>query len=133
MANLIITIISIAIVGIAAAMAIYYGGLAYENQQINTIANTIMNEAQQIGTAERLWSSNNGCGDMSCQPGGNISSGGVWQERASGTGISALVNGGELSNWRPIGSCVTCLLQWQRLGFGNTLHRGCRLSKYLFH
>ncbi len=89
MSNLIITIISIAIVGIAAAMGIYYGGVAYENAQINATANAIMNEAQQILNAERLWSTNNNQPDIS----------GMGTAGASGTGMSMLVSSKVLSTW----------------------------------
>ncbi len=89
MANLIITIISIAIVGIAAAMGVYYGGVAYENAQINALANAIMNDANQLLGAARVWSSVNGYQDIS----------GMGTAGAAGTGIAALVSGGQISQW----------------------------------
>ena len=65
MSNLIITIISIALVAVAAIMAIFYGGVAYENAQVNAMADAIMNDSQQLLQAARLWSSLNGYSDIS--------------------------------------------------------------------
>ena len=93
MSNLIITIISIAIIAVAAAMAIYYGGVAYENAQPSVFADIIMNEANQILQAERMWSSIHSCSDISCMGAGGT----------SGTGMSALVNDKELSEWPTMG------------------------------
>ena len=74
-------------------MGTYYGGVAFGNGQINVIANIIMNDSQQILFAERLWSTNNSCPDISC----------MGASGASGTGMSALVNSKMLSSWPAMG------------------------------
>ena len=61
MSNLIITIISIALIAIAAVMGIYYGGAAYVNANAQAAANKIMSDAQQMAAAFLLYSqANNG-------------------------------------------------------------------------
>lgn len=55
MANLIITIISIALVAVAALMSAYYGGQAYQNAQAKAKANEIINSANQIASAVQVW------------------------------------------------------------------------------
>jgi len=60
MSNLIITIISIALVAIAALMAAWYGGSAFSNGAVTAQANTMIAQAEQIASAIRLWSSDNG-------------------------------------------------------------------------
>jgi hypothetical protein len=60
MANLIITIISIALVAVAAIMGAYYGGTAFLEGQAKARANAIINKAQQIGAAWILYTSTNG-------------------------------------------------------------------------
>ena len=99
MSNLIITIVSIALIAVAAVMAIYYGGVAYEQGQTDAIANAIMNDSQQMLTAERLYASIHGCQDISC----------MWIYGAStaGTGISGLVADKELSTWPRISTFNT--------------------------
>jgi len=94
--NLIVTIIAIALTAIGLITGAYYGGVAYENAQINATANTIMNEAQQILQAERMWATNNNQPDIS----------GMGTAGASGTGMSALVNGKELSEWPSFGGTM---------------------------
>lgn len=59
MANLIITIISIALVAVAAIMGAYYGGAAYNEAQVKARANEIVNGAKQIAAAWQLWGLNN--------------------------------------------------------------------------
>lgn len=60
MANLIITIISIALVAVAALMGAYYGGAAFLQGQEKARANAMINGAQQIAAAIDLWRLNNG-------------------------------------------------------------------------
>lgn len=59
MANLIITIISIALVAVAALMGAYYGGQAYQNAQAKAKANEIINSANQIAGAIQVWRTQN--------------------------------------------------------------------------
>ncbi len=59
MANLIITIISIALVGVAALMGAYYAGEAFFSGQAKAKANSIVNAANQIEGAIRIWASTN--------------------------------------------------------------------------
>ncbi len=59
MANLIITIISIALVAVAALMGAYYGGTAFLEGQAKAKANQIIAAAQQIDGAVNLWRANN--------------------------------------------------------------------------
>ncbi|HCM83818.1 MAG TPA: hypothetical protein PKW15_03085 [Alphaproteobacteria bacterium] len=59
MANLIITIISIALVGVAALMGAYYAGEAFYSGQAKAKANSIVNAANQIEGAIRIWASTN--------------------------------------------------------------------------
>lgn len=54
MANLIITIISIALVAVAALFGIYYGGQAYQSANIKAYAATIIGHVKQIEGAYRL-------------------------------------------------------------------------------
>jgi type II secretory pathway pseudopilin PulG len=55
MANLIITIIAIALVAIAALMGAYYGGTAFNKGQEKAKASSIMNQAAQIQAAIQMW------------------------------------------------------------------------------
>lgn len=59
MANLIITIISIALVAVAALMGAYYAGEAFYSGQAKAKANSIVNAANQIEGAIRIWASTN--------------------------------------------------------------------------
>lgn len=59
MANLIITIISIALVAVAALMGAYYGGAAFLQGQAKARANAWLNQAQQIVAADNVWTLNN--------------------------------------------------------------------------
>lgn len=60
MANLIITIISIALVAVAALMGAYYGGTAFLQGQAKAQANSLINQGQQIAAAWLTYSANNG-------------------------------------------------------------------------
>ena len=51
MANLIITVIAIALVAVASLMGAYYGGAAFLNNQSAANASTVLNESQQIAGA----------------------------------------------------------------------------------
>lgn len=59
MANLIITVISIALVAVAALMSAYFGGAAFIDGQAKARANTLVSHAEQLAAAARLWSANN--------------------------------------------------------------------------
>jgi hypothetical protein len=105
LANLIITIIGIVIVVIAAVAGAYYGGQAFEQGQINSIANSIVSESQQILQAERLWSVNNNQPDISGMNSPTTSNGVTYFAigNASGAGISALIDSKILAEWPPMG------------------------------
>ena len=60
MANLIITVISIALVAVAALMGAYYGGSAFMDGQAKANANTLVTQADQISAAWTLSATNNG-------------------------------------------------------------------------
>ena len=60
MANLIITIISIALVAVAALMGAYYGGAAFLEGQAKARANALVNKASQIGGAWVAFSASQG-------------------------------------------------------------------------
>ncbi|HCM83097.1 MAG TPA: hypothetical protein DIS76_00840 [Rhodospirillaceae bacterium] len=60
MANLIITIISIALVAVAALMGAYYGGAAFMEGSAKAGASRMINEARQIEGALHLWRLDNG-------------------------------------------------------------------------
>ena len=61
MANLIITVISIALVAVAALMGVYYGGSAFLDGQTRAKFNQLMSGAEQISAAATLYSlSHNG-------------------------------------------------------------------------
>lgn len=62
MANLIITIISIALVAVAALMGAYYGGQAFFGGQAKARANQIISNANQIAGAIQVWQSANARG-----------------------------------------------------------------------
>lgn len=60
MANLIITVISIALVAVAALMGAYYGGEAFLNGQVKSQANQLIETSKQIATAWQMYAVNNG-------------------------------------------------------------------------
>jgi len=60
LSNLIITIISIALVAVLAIVGIFYGGAAFENGQAKAYANAIAEQAQQINNAAVQWQADNG-------------------------------------------------------------------------
>lgn len=59
MTNLIVTIISIILVAVAAMMGTYYAGEAFYNGQAKAKANSIVNAANQIEGAIRIWAATN--------------------------------------------------------------------------
>ncbi|HCM83874.1 MAG TPA: hypothetical protein PKW15_04245 [Alphaproteobacteria bacterium] len=65
MANLIITIISIALVAVAALMGAYYGGQAFNEGQTKAIANTLVSQAEMISAAMTIGAMNESGGDIS--------------------------------------------------------------------
>jgi len=84
MANLFITIISIALVAIAAIAAAYYGGMAYTNARTGAMATTLVEQIQQVAAAGALWRGNYGVTSV-CDPvslSGNYANGlcggGLW-------------------------------------------------------
>jgi len=60
MSNLIITIISIALVAVVALIGIWYGGGAFSNTSVTAQANTMIAQAEQISNAIRVLSLDNG-------------------------------------------------------------------------
>ena len=60
MANLIITIISIALVAVAALLGAYYGGQAFTNYQEKAQGLALQNTMQQISAAIKLWEVDHG-------------------------------------------------------------------------
>lgn len=60
MANLIITIISIALVAVAAIMGAYYGGAAFQEGSIKADVNALISQAEQLAAAWRMRALNNG-------------------------------------------------------------------------
>jgi hypothetical protein len=73
MANLIITVIAIALVAVASLMGAYYGGSAFLNNQSAADASTVLNEGQQIAGAWQAFLSdnyNNPPDQISCLTGG---------------------------------------------------------------
>jgi len=60
MSNLIITIISIALVAVLAIAGIFYGGAAYQNAQAKAYAVAIADQATQINNAIVQWTSDHG-------------------------------------------------------------------------
>lgn len=60
MANLIITIISIALVAVAAIMGVYYGGTAYQTASAKAKATAIVEAAGQVAAAWRVYAVNHG-------------------------------------------------------------------------
>lgn len=59
MANLIITIISIALVAVAALMGAYYGGTAFSSGQAKSLASTLVSQGQQIAAAWAIQTADN--------------------------------------------------------------------------
>jgi len=57
--NLIITIISIALVAVVALVGIFYGGQIYESYQINAMTNTLLSEAKQLNGALQAYEASN--------------------------------------------------------------------------
>ncbi len=62
MANLIITIISIALVAVAALMGAYYGGTAFSSGQAKSLASTLVSQGQQIAAAWAIETADNNGG-----------------------------------------------------------------------
>ena len=62
MSNLIITIISIALITVLAIAGIYYGGAAYQNAQAKGIAVAIANQMNQINSAALQWQTDHATG-----------------------------------------------------------------------
>ena len=60
MANLIITVISIALVAVAALMGAYYGGTAFMDGQTRATANAIIQQAEQIKGAYLMYLASGG-------------------------------------------------------------------------
>jgi hypothetical protein len=60
MSNLIITIISIALVAITVLVGAYYGGTAFNNYQAKTAALAVRNKVEQIVAATKLWEADHG-------------------------------------------------------------------------
>ena len=60
MSNLIITVISIALVAVAALMGTYYGGSAFMEGQAKAQANSFIAGAQQVAAAWQMYAVNNG-------------------------------------------------------------------------
>jgi hypothetical protein len=60
MANLIITIISIALVAVAALMGAYYGGSAFLQGQSKAYANSFVGQGEQIIAAWSIYAADNG-------------------------------------------------------------------------
>jgi hypothetical protein len=60
MANLIITVISIALVAVAALSAAYYGGSAFMEGQTKAKATTVIEQGKQIAAAWTMYAINNG-------------------------------------------------------------------------
>ncbi len=60
MSNLIITVISIALVAVAALVATYYGGTAFSMASYKSKANTVLEQGKQLAAAWQLWSLDNG-------------------------------------------------------------------------
>ncbi len=60
MANLIITVISIALVAVAALMGAYYGGTAFLSGQAKSFANTLVTQGDQITSSWALKAADNG-------------------------------------------------------------------------
>ena len=59
MANLIITVIAIALVAVASLMGAYYGGSAFLNNQSAANASTVLNQGQQLAGAWQAYLSDN--------------------------------------------------------------------------
>jgi hypothetical protein len=59
MANLIITVIAIALVAVASLMGAYYGGSAFLNNQSAADASSVMNQGQQIAGAWQAYLGDN--------------------------------------------------------------------------
>ena len=93
MSNLIITIISIAIIAVAAIMGIYYGGVAYENGQAQAVANSIANKAKQINAAIVLYQAQTGTGFLTVLQNQVASSCGWTPVSTYGYGTSACIYG----------------------------------------
>ena len=60
MANLIITIISIALVAVATIVGAYYGGIAFQNYQMKAQALAVGNKMSQVAAAIKLWEADTG-------------------------------------------------------------------------
>lgn len=60
MSNLVITIISIALVAITALAGIYYGGPIQQSYQASIIANTMISQSGQINAAARAYAADSG-------------------------------------------------------------------------
>ena len=75
MANLIITVISIALVAVAALMGAYYGGNAFMDGQIKAKTNQMKGSLEQVAAAINLYDAQTGIKYKDAITGSNIASG----------------------------------------------------------
>jgi hypothetical protein len=59
MANLIVTILAIALVAVMALAGLWYGSSGYNNSQAKARGAALISQAEQLGAGVRLWSTNN--------------------------------------------------------------------------
>jgi hypothetical protein len=71
--NLIITIIGIALVAVAAAMGLFYGGTAYENSNAQALAATLLSQTHQLYAANMQYMIDHGMESFNDFPNDNIS------------------------------------------------------------
>jgi hypothetical protein len=110
MANLIITVIAIALVAVASLMGAYYGGSAFLNNQSAAQASTAMNQGQQLAGAWQAYLGDNlntvpsdvygtaTAAGLSTGPAGTPQYIAQWPQIPQGAGEAAESNWGIISN-----------------------------------
>lgn len=99
MANLIITIISIALVAVAALMGAYYGGSAFIQGQAKANANTLIAQGEQLVAAWSVYAADRGgAWDLSALA--DLSSNSYLTSLPAAP--ASIVNGSATSVWTPI-------------------------------
>jgi|GEM_PF-3972330 len=117
MANLIITIISIALVAVLAIAGIYYGGSAFGESQSTAIANGLNQEAAQISAAINLYMSTTGQ-DFATQVvnTGSAYPGGGYSEAQ----VATLLSPNYLSTFPSINNVASSVSYWSGGGSSTT-------------
>lgn len=107
MANLIITIISIALVAVAALMGAYYGGTAFLQGQTKAYANTFVSQGEQLIAAWSIYSADHG-GNWTITALGDLSNSPSYITSVPVTPVGVTASSG-VTAWTPVNMSNTAL------------------------